>query len=424
MPGIDALLCILPSRVIDYLRAIANAKFFMQYCRSLHTHGQLSNKVASRPSYTCSLRNCPALAGSMFQERDKHLLLLSPAQPFPQLDQHGGPSLPKVNPLTPAATPVHNLDSQVLPSWSDAGHSIWRHNKLDTTSLHREYWVDHGVIQAYHCSPGSHYHAPMLLRDRDMPSLCLSHETDRPLESTSIPCLPPLGPCHLRQIDSSPMPNVVQRVPGAGSSTMQTVNPALVFPSALTTASETLDITSSLPAAPEVGPIPSGTGIVSTWILDQPQEQSQVLHGTTMCVNDHSLLDCHVNSRQHGHSLNLANQQFDMHERKFKCKIIGCRMGFKREDHLERHTRSHLKEKPYVCWVPGCHRTFSRRDNLKVHCTETHTRRGGRNRYVATLDETSPDYDPEFRGQLSFDGRPLRFLAPINSVPEAKPLQP
>lgn len=165
----------------------------MQYCRSLHAHGQLSNKVASRPSYTCSLRNCSALASSMFQGRGKHLLLLSPAQPFPQLDQRDGPSLPKVNPLTPAATPVHNLGSQILPSWSDAGHSMWRHNKLDTTSLHREYRVDHGVIQAYHCSPGSHYHAPMLLRDRDMSSLCLSHETDRPLEWTSIPCLPTIG---------------------------------------------------------------------------------------------------------------------------------------------------------------------------------------------------------------------------------------
>ncbi|CAG8881966.1 unnamed protein product [Penicillium nalgiovense] len=352
----------------------------MQYCRSLHAHGQLSNKVASRPSYTCPLRNCPALAGSMFQERYKHLLLLSPAQPLPQLDQHDGPSLPKVNPLTPPATPVPNGDSQVLASWSDPGHSIWRHNKLHTTSLEREYRVGHGAIQAYHCSPCSHYHAPMQLRDHGMPSLCLSQETDCSLESASIPCLPPLGPCHWRQIDSSQMPNVVERVPGAGSSTMQTVNPALVFP-ASTTATETLDITSSLPAAPEVGPIPSDTGIVSTWILDQPQEQSQVLHGTTI-------------------------------------------MGFKREDHLERHERSHLKEKPYVCWVPGCHRTFSRRDNLKVHCTKTHTRRGGRNRYVATLDETSPDYDPEFRGQLSFDRRPLRFLAPISSVPEAKPLQP
>jgi hypothetical protein len=137
VPGIDALLCILPSRIIDYLRAIANAKFFMQYCRSLHAHGQLSNKVASRPSYTCSLRNCPALAGSMFQERGKDLLLLSPAQPLSQLDQHDGPSLPKVNPLTPAATPVPNWDSRVLPSWPDAGHGIWMPNKLDTYYISR-----------------------------------------------------------------------------------------------------------------------------------------------------------------------------------------------------------------------------------------------------------------------------------------------
>ncbi|KAJ5471392.1 hypothetical protein N7530_008749 [Penicillium desertorum] len=360
----------------------------------------------------------------MFRERGKHLLLLSPTQPLPQLDQHDGPSLPEVNPPTPAATPVHNWDSQVLPSWPDPDHSMWRHNKLDTTSLEREYRADHGVIQAYHCSPGSHYHAPMPLRDHGMPNLCLSQEKEHSLEPTFIACLPPLGLCHLRQIDSSPMFNVVERAPGADSSTMQTVNPSLVFPSASATASETSDFTASLPVAIEVGPIRSRTGIASTWMLDQPQAQSQVLPGTTLCVNDHSLLDWHVNSRQHGHNLNVENQKFDMHERRFKCKIIGCRMGFKREDHLERHTRSHLKEKPYVCWVPGCRRTFSRRDNLKVHCTKTHTRRGGRNRYVATLDEASPDYDPEFRGQLSFDGRPLRFLAPINSVPEAKPLQP
>jgi hypothetical protein len=74
--------------------------------------------------------------------------------------------------------------------------------------------------------------------------------------------------------------------------------------------------------------------------------------------------------------------------------------------------------------VPGCHRAFSRRDNLKVHCTKTHARPGGRNRYVATLDETSPDYDPDFRGQLSFDGRPLRFSAPTSHLSEAKPQQP
>ncbi|KAI1829220.1 transcriptional regulator family: C2H2 zinc finger [Penicillium roqueforti] len=205
---------------------------------------------------------------------------------------------------------------------------------------------------------------------------------------------------------------------------MLTVNPAFVFPSASATTPVSLNFTASLPEAVEVGPIASRTGIASTWMLDQPQEHSQILHDTTVCGNDHSLLDCHTYSTQHRLNLNSEIQKFDIHERRFKCKIIGCRMGFMREDHLERHTRSHLKEKPYVCWVPGCHRTFSRRDNLKVHCTKSHTRRGGRNRYVATLDEASPDYDPEFRGQLSFDGRPLRFLAPISSAPEAKPLQP
>ncbi|CAG8902137.1 unnamed protein product [Penicillium egyptiacum] len=384
------------------------------------------NKLASRPSSsTRSLRISPAIAGSMFREHSKHPLLLSLAQPLPQLDvQYDGSSLPKVKPPTPAATPVHHWDSQVLPSWPDPYHSVWRHNKLDTISKQHEYRVEHGVILAYHCSPGSHYHAPLPLRDHGVPNLYLSQEKDHSLESTSILCFPPLKFCQLRRVDSSPMSNVVEHVPGADSSTMQTVNPALVFPSASTTASETLDFTARLPAAVEVGPIPPHTGIASTWMFDQPQEQSQVLHDTTMCVNDHSLLDCHVNSRQHGHNLNVENQKFDMHERRFKCKIIGCRMDFKRKGHLERHTRSHLKEKPYVCWVPGCHRTFSRRDNRKVHCTKSHTRRGGRNRYIATLDETSPDYDPEFRGQLSFDGLPLRFLAPINSVPVTKPLQP
>jgi hypothetical protein len=216
------------------------------------------------------------------------------------------------------------------------------------------------------------------------------------------------------------MSNVVERVPGADSSSVETINPALLFPTVSTTTSGSLGFTAGPGAAVEVCSIPSRAGISSTWVLDQQQEHSQIFHDTKMCTNDHSP----AYSRHPGQKLEVEDQEFDMHERKFKCKIIGCRMGFKREDHLERHTRCHLKEKPYVCWVPGCHRTFSRRDNLKVHCTKTHTRRGGRNRYVATLDETSPDYDPEFRGQLSFDGRPLRFLAPINSVPETKPLQP
>ncbi|KAJ5286588.1 hypothetical protein N7478_002274 [Penicillium angulare] len=91
----------------------------------------------------------------------------------------------------------------------------------------------------------------------------------------------------------------------------------------------------------------------------------------------------------------------------FKCKEPGCKGRFKRQEHLKRHMKSHSKEKPHVCWVPGCHRAFSRSDNLNAHYTKTHSKRGGRNRYVATLDDTSPDFDPEFRGQLTPDGRPI-----------------
>ncbi|KAL2824951.1 hypothetical protein BDW59DRAFT_180147 [Aspergillus cavernicola] len=91
----------------------------------------------------------------------------------------------------------------------------------------------------------------------------------------------------------------------------------------------------------------------------------------------------------------------------FKCKEPGCNGRFKRQEHLKRHMKSHSKEKPHVCWVPGCHRAFSRSDNLNAHYTKTHSKRGGRNRYVATLDDNSPDFDPDFRGQLTPDGRPI-----------------
>ncbi|KAJ5901519.1 hypothetical protein N7495_002047 [Penicillium taxi] len=106
-------------------------------------------------------------------------------------------------------------------------------------------------------------------------------------------------------------------------------------------------------------------------------------------------------------NLTLENLPRIIETVQFKCKEPGCKGRFKRQEHLKRHMKSHSKEKPHVCWVPGCHRAFSRSDNLNAHYTKTHSKRGGRNRYVATLDDTSPDYDPEFRGQLTADGRPL-----------------
>ncbi|KAJ0413624.1 hypothetical protein BJY00DRAFT_319621 [Aspergillus carlsbadensis] len=91
----------------------------------------------------------------------------------------------------------------------------------------------------------------------------------------------------------------------------------------------------------------------------------------------------------------------------FECVEPGCQERFKKGNQLMRHMRSHMAEKPYACWVPECDWAFSRKDNLRNH-TKTHGKRGGRYRYVATCDANSPDYDPEFRGKLTPDGRPIR----------------
>ena len=114
-----------------------------------------------------------------------------------------------------------------------------------------------------------------------------------------------------------------------------------------------------------------------------------------------------ISKKSSKQSLSLESLPSIIRQVQFKCKEPGCKGRFKRQEHLKRHMKSHSQEKPHVCWVPGCHRAFSRSDNLNAHYTKTHSKRGGRNRYVATLDETSPDFDPDFRGQLTADGRPL-----------------
>jgi hypothetical protein len=92
-------------------------------------------------------------------------------------------------------------------------------------------------------------------------------------------------------------------------------------------------------------------------------------------------------------------------QRQFKCTYLGCDRQFRRRTAFERHLTCHSDERPYVCWVPECHRSFKRSDNLEAHY-QTHAKMGGRNRYVATLDNTSPAYDPEFRGRLTLEGWP------------------
>ncbi|KAK2749973.1 hypothetical protein FQN55_002691 [Onygenales sp. PD_40] len=91
----------------------------------------------------------------------------------------------------------------------------------------------------------------------------------------------------------------------------------------------------------------------------------------------------------------------------YRCEEPMCDKKFGRSQHLLRHMASHTGEKPHVCWVPDCGRKFSRSDNLRVHCATTHGKKMGSNTYVATLDDTSKYYDPEYRGELTADGRPV-----------------
>ncbi|PGH21479.1 hypothetical protein AJ80_03270 [Polytolypa hystricis UAMH7299] len=111
---------------------------------------------------------------------------------------------------------------------------------------------------------------------------------------------------------------------------------------------------------------------------------------------------------QRKRDLRLENLPTIIKQVPFHCPEVGCSGRFKRQEHLKRHMKCHSKEKPHTCWVPGCKRGFSRNDNLNVHYATTHGKRGGRNRYVATLDEQSLDYDPSFRGELTPDGMPVR----------------
>lgn len=72
-------------------------------------------------------------------------------------------------------------------------------------------------------------------------------------------------------------------------------------------------------------------------------------------------------------------------EKPFVCEL--CTKGFRRMEHLKRHTKTHTQERPFTCTVADCGRKFSRTDNLKAHIL-THAKRNGRNKYVEAIDMT------------------------------------
>ena len=108
-------------------------------------------------------------------------------------------------------------------------------------------------------------------------------------------------------------------------------------------------------------------------------------------------------------------------ENVFPCKYKDCidkqtkkQKKFKRQEHKKRHEKTvHEKSmhSQHACWVPECKTPpFSRTDNLKSHLKKTHgrlTAGNRRNRYVATQDEQSEFYNPDWIGPLDKHGYPI-----------------
>lgn len=243
-------------------------------------------------------------------------------------------------------------------------------------------------------------------------------------ESATNPCLSrPIFNQPERMPHSVSMNNILPWLPPANNMAPQTIAPSQAFPAAPMTPpssfSEFPPLSTLKPQTP-VTPVrsnsfstPSGPTTpmsrLSAGGTTDYHEDLQISPVYRDFAQRHQRQPSRKLSRRHSTKPNLSldNLPSVIKQVQFKCKEPGCPSRFKRQEHLKRHMKSHSKEKPHVCWVPGCHRAFSRSDNLNAHYTKTHSKRGGRNRYVATLDETSPDYDPEFRGQLTPDGRPI-----------------
>jgi zinc finger protein BrlA len=244
-------------------------------------------------------------------------------------------------------------------------------------------------------------------------------------ESVSNPCLSrPIFQQPERLSTSMSMTNMSQWMPSAEVISPQTITPAQAFPDAPMTPPSSYagfpgsasTLRTHTPATP-VRSSPMGTPGTETPMTrmsgghsDHNDEEFMYSPGYPDSLQNRPQRQVSrktAKKQTSKQSLRLENLPSIIKQVQFRCKEPGCKGRFKRQEHLKRHMKSHSKEKPHVCWVPGCNRGFSRSDNLNAHYTKTHSKRGGRNRYVATLDETSPDYDPDFRGQLTPDGRPI-----------------
>ncbi|KAH8699157.1 C2H2 type conidiation transcription factor BrlA [Talaromyces proteolyticus] len=288
-----------------------------------------------------------------------------------------------------------------------------------------QFWIPQDMPKAYEpaasfaCQPNMAPQYPQMVRN------CYRNNQPNYLpESVSNPCLSrPI----FQQTDRLPhamsMTNMSHWMPSADMMQPQTITPAQAFPQAPMTPPSSYSgfpgsgntLRTHTPVTPvRSSSMGSGTETPMTRLSGGPSDNtdeewfSPGMRESLRHRQTHRQLSKKTLKKSTSkQSLRLENLPSIIKQVQFRCKEPGCKGRFKRQEHLKRHMKSHSKEKPHVCWVPGCNRGFSRSDNLNAHYTKTHSKRGGRNRYVATLDETSPDYDPEFRGQLTPDGRPI-----------------
>ncbi|KAJ6117292.1 hypothetical protein N7512_007017 [Penicillium capsulatum] len=369
---------------------------------------------------------------------------------------------------TPTPTSLYSQNSLASPSWHEAGHyhSLPMERRTSATPLRSafkmadltsgdtmampygnmerpdqmpipdylpgydenvdQFWIPQDMPKTFE-QPNFPYQAPMP-QYNTMPRnhyYRAQPQTAYLPESASNPCLSrPMFHQPERLSNSASMSNMLQWMPSADSLAPETITPAQAFPgqgpatpppssySEFPTNLNTFKThTPSTPVRSVSLGTPSGadTPVSRLSAHNDYQDEfplSPVYRDGLMRV--HRQPSRKPSKKQLVRSnLSLENLPPIIKQVQFKCKEPGCKGRFKRQEHLKRHMKSHSKEKPHVCWVPGCHRAFSRSDNLNAHYTKTHSKRGGRNRYVATLDDSSQDYDPDYRGQLTPDGRPI-----------------
>ncbi|KAJ5241557.1 uncharacterized protein N7469_003148 [Penicillium citrinum] len=380
---------------------------------------------------------------------------------------------------TPTPTSLYSHNSMASPSWHEAGqyHGIPMERRTSATPLRSAFKMadltsgdpmamPYGNVDRQDQMPMEYLPG----YDENVDQFYFPQDVPKTFDQTSFPYQAPIGqyhtmprnhhyqyrpqqttylpesasnPCLSRPIFNQPpteripnsvsMTNMLQFMPPADSMAPQTITPSQAFGQPVTPPSSSYSEfpanlhtfkthTPSTPMRSNSIGTPSGTDTPMSRLSGGNEYQEEFPMSPVYrdgVMRTHRQPSRKSSKKQLIRSnLSLENLPAVIKQVQFKCKEPGCKGRFKRQEHLKRHMKSHSKEKPHVCWVPGCHRAFSRSDNLNAHYTKTHSKRGGRNRYVATLDETSQDYDPDFRGQLTPDGRPIWGSKLEDAIPD------